>query len=299
MSDGKIKVSWDDIRSAEAEPMATPNQPAADSSPAHFRRRIQKWGIMLGGLGAVVALGIAVMVFSARGKSLPMDELRLASLTVYGGWSENGKLDHDSDAWAGSAFPVEEYMAESHKYLRLVTNAHCLGLDGRKARKEYVLLLRTQTGKIQRVERMAVAQRKVDLALLDVRADEWMRGRDYVIVPYSRQPRLREGQTVVAIGNPLGYLPGSQTRGTISAIREDPQGQRVIQHDAAVNHGNSGGPLFLLRGDRAYWIAVNTFVIRADETVGLNFAIPADDVMASEYTWVDADLGGARHLASD
>ncbi len=96
--------------------------------------------------------------------------------------------------------------------------------------------------------------------------------------------RLKVGQPVLAIGNPLG-LPGGPTvtSGVVSALQRnirlgDGDGLQVIQTDAAVNPGNSGGPLVDLRGRI---IAVNAATIPYAE--GIGFAIPinvARDVAA-------------------
>jgi len=87
--------------------------------------------------------------------------------------------------------------------------------------------------------------------------------------------RLKVGQPVLAIGNPLG-LPGGPTvtSGVVSALQRnirlgDGDGLQVIQTDAAVNPGNSGGPLVDLQGRV---IAVNAATIPYAE--GIGFAIP-------------------------
>jgi len=101
------------------------------------------------------------------------------------------------------------------------------------------------------------------------------------------------GEQVVAMGYPLGY-PGQATftTGTVSAVLtlEDHMGKvlEYIQTDAAVNRGNSGGPLVNLKGEV---IGINTwgdwdldlFLIEGipfiiNLAVGLNFAIPIDDI---------------------
>jgi hypothetical protein len=81
---------------------------------------------------------------------------------------------------------------------------------------------------------------------------------------------LRSGERVIAIGSPRG-LQGTVTTGVVSALRDDPGGAgfKVIQTDASVNPGNSGGPLL---NDRAQAIGVVTFKLRGSE--GLNFAVP-------------------------
>ena len=101
---------------------------------------------------------------------------------------------------------------------------------------------------------------------------------DLVAAPFGDAARLRVGQLVVAIGNPLGF-GGSVTAGVVSALgrslaARDGQASRlvenVIQTDAALNPGNSGGALADIRGRV---VGINTAVAG----VGLGLAVPVDD----------------------
>lgn len=118
------------------------------------------------------------------------------------------------------------------------------------------------------------ANMRPDLALLKIDA-----GHPLPSVRFGDSDAIRIGQTVIAIGNPLG-LSSSISVGVISAINRDVNQTMIddfIQTDAAINHGNSGGPLFNLAGEV---IGVNwALVAPADKTgsVGLGLAIPADD----------------------
>jgi serine protease Do len=93
--------------------------------------------------------------------------------------------------------------------------------------------------------------------------------------------KLRVGEWVVAIGKPFG-LENTITAGIVSAKGRDlPQENLVpfIQTDAAVNPGNSGGPLFNLRGEV---IGINSMIFsRTGGYMGLSFAIPIDLAMNS------------------
>jgi S1-C subfamily serine protease len=102
-------------------------------------------------------------------------------------------------------------------------------------------------------------------------------GRDLVPAPFGDAARLRVGQLVVAIGNPLGFA-GTVTAGVVSALgrslaARDGQASRlvenVIQTDAALNPGNSGGALADIRGRV---VGINTAVAG----VGLGLAVPID-----------------------
>jgi 2-alkenal reductase len=98
---------------------------------------------------------------------------------------------------------------------------------------------------------------------------------------------LDPGETVIAIGSPLGDFKNSVTVGVVSATGrsidtgQGYQSENLIQTDAAINQGNSGGPLVNLAGEV---IGINTLVVRnsGSGTVaeGLGFAIPANTVQA-------------------
>ena len=116
-----------------------------------------------------------------------------------------------------------------------------------------------------------------DLALLKIDAP------NLTPATLSDSRSLAVGQRVYAIGNPFG-LSGTMTRGIISAIRSirGPQGNPIedaIQTDAAVNPGNSGGPLLNSRGEV---IGITTLIANngADQSSGIGFAIPINTAKA-------------------
>jgi 2-alkenal reductase len=97
---------------------------------------------------------------------------------------------------------------------------------------------------------------------------------------------LKPGETVIAIGSPLGDFKNTVTVGVVSAtgrsIENDNgyQMEDLIQTDAAINHGNSGGPLVNLDGQV---VGLNTLVVRGnglDQAQGLGFAVAANTVKA-------------------
>jgi serine protease Do len=93
------------------------------------------------------------------------------------------------------------------------------------------------------------------------------------VAPIGDSDRLEVGQTAIAIGNPLG-LERTVTTGVVSAVNRSPRGislDGLIQTDAAISPGNSGGPLLDSRG---HVIGINTAVLRAPGASGLGFAVP-------------------------
>jgi serine protease Do len=116
---------------------------------------------------------------------------------------------------------------------------------------------------------------KTDLAVLKVKADKPLK-----FVKFGDSEKLRLGEWVIAIGNPFS-LGGSVTAGIVSARNRDINSgpyDNYIQTDAAINRGNSGGPLFNLDGDV---IGINTAIISPSGTsVGIGFAVPSKTAMA-------------------
>jgi serine protease Do len=98
------------------------------------------------------------------------------------------------------------------------------------------------------------------------------------VVELGDSSSLQVGESVVAIGNPLGTnFFGSVTTGVVSALNRKIENDQTsyIQTDAAINSGNSGGPLINSRGQV---IGINTAKIKDDGVEGLGFAIPIDAV---------------------
>ena len=116
---------------------------------------------------------------------------------------------------------------------------------------------------------------KVDLALLRVHYDKPLKA-----VKFGDSDKLRLGEWVVAIGNPFS-LGGTVTAGIVSARNRDINSgpyDNYIQTDAAINRGNSGGPLFNLNGEV---IGVNTAIISpSGGSIGIGFAVPSKSAVA-------------------
>lgn len=121
---------------------------------------------------------------------------------------------------------------------------------------------------------------------------------DLAVLKVTRQPAavaklgdssgLKVGETVIAIGSALGDFQNTVTVGVVSGLNRTLEGQtsrmdNMIQTDAAINRGNSGGPLLNLSGEV---IGINTAVVRdtgtgttsSDVAEGLGFAIPVNTI---------------------
>lgn len=114
-----------------------------------------------------------------------------------------------------------------------------------------------------------------DIAILKIDGD------DFSFVPLADSGDIKVGQTVIAIGNTLGEFQNTVSTGIVSGLNRsvvayDSEGRferldMLIQTDAAISSGNSGGPLLNLRGEV---VGINTAVAEGGENVG--FALPAN-----------------------
>jgi serine protease Do len=105
------------------------------------------------------------------------------------------------------------------------------------------------------------------------------------VAPLGNSDNLKPGETVIAIGSPLGDFKNTVTVGVVSATGrtldtgKNYQMEEMIQTDAAINQGNSGGPLVNLAGEV---IGINTIIVRGSGysssaiAEGLGFAIPSN-----------------------
>lgn len=116
-----------------------------------------------------------------------------------------------------------------------------------------------------------------DLAVIKVNAT------NLPSIPWGDSSKLKPGQTVLAFGSPFGYFQFSVTKGIVSAVnRPNPFSDNLrkpggfIQTDAAINRGNSGGPLVNAHGEL---VGINTFLVSdTGSFAGAGFAIPSQTV---------------------
>ncbi len=163
-----------------------------------------------------------------------------------------------TQATAGSGFVISE-----DGYI--VTNNHVI--DGASTIR--VILYDGVTYDATLVGRDAAA----DLAVLKIKPDSKL-----TALEWGDSGTLKVGDSVAAIGNPLGELANSLTSGVISALdREiniDGTPMHMMQTDAAISPGNSGGPLINMYGQV---VGVNTAKSSGDGVEGLGFSIPINE----------------------
>jgi serine protease Do len=146
----------------------------------------------------------------------------------------------------------------------IVTNNHVIeGADE--------IVVNFSDGSKLKVDKVLGKDTKTDLALLKVTPK-----KPLTAVAFGSSGALKVGDWVMAIGNPFG-LGGSVTVGIISAKQRDINSgpyDDFLQTDAAINRGNSGGPLFNMEGEV---IGVNTAIISpTGGSIGIGFAVPSD-----------------------
>ncbi len=114
-----------------------------------------------------------------------------------------------------------------------------------------------------------------DIAVIKIEAKD---GEKFVSAKFADSDKLKVGEEVIAIGNPLGELSGTTTNGIISALAREVTIENVkmnlLQTNAAINPGNSGGGLFNMSGEL---VGVVNAKSSGTGIEGLGFAIPSND----------------------
>ena len=197
-------------------------------------------------------------------------------------------------------FSVEEIVARAKPavvYLKsvsksgsgfLVTETGLLATNAHLARGEQSLLASLAGGQ-QLDARIVYIDPERDIALAKID------GGDFPHLTLAAAGTVRQGETVVAIGNPGGAMFFSVTKGVVSAIGKFSRaGPGVwIQTDATINPGNSGGPLLNARGEV---IGINTLKLTKQNVTGIGFALSASDLLAVLQRFYPSLDGSAKEI---
>jgi serine protease Do len=174
------------------------------------------------------------------------------------GGDKNGDLQPRKTNSLGSGFIVDTSGV-------VVTNNHVI------ADADEINVIMNDGTKIK--AELVGVDKKTDLAVLKFKPV-----KPLIAVKFGDSDKLRLGEWVIAIGNPFS-LGGTVTAGIVSARNRDINSgpyDSYIQTDAAINRGNSGGPLFNLDGEV---IGVNTLIISpSGGSIGIGFAVPSKTV---------------------
>jgi serine protease Do len=162
---------------------------------------------------------------------------------------------------AGSGFVIS---ADGY----IVTNNHVVSIDGKGPADAVTVRLSDGT---ELDARIVGRDQESDIAVLKVDARKTL-----PFVRFGQSAKARAGDWIIAIGNPFG-LGGTVTSGIISSVNRNTGSgayDHYIQTDASINSGNSGGPMFDMKGRV---IGINNWIIApGGGNVGIGFAIPAD-----------------------
>jgi len=155
----------------------------------------------------------------------------------------------------------------------VITNDHVVAGENKISvtvfeRKTGGELVKTQYENI----RIVSSSPEMDLALLKI---EDVGTHVFTTVPIGDSTKLRQGQHVFAIGNPLG-LERSVSEGVVGTANRLIDGRIFIQTTAQISPGNSGGPLFSLRGEV---VGVNNMKVSGFGAEGLGFAVPSETLL--------------------
>jgi serine protease Do len=244
---------------AQNAPSALAPRPGAPMSFADLSARLQP---------AVVNISTKQRV-PVRAQADPFEEFfrRFGAPTTpdSGGGSSGGTGQQPRTREAGSL--GSGFIISPDGYV--VTNNHLIqGLTGTGTVDSVTVIT---TDRKEYTARIVGRDETSDLALLKIE------GRNLPFVQWGDSTKARVGDWVLAIGNPYG-LGGTVTAGIISALHRGITGSgaydRYIQTDAAINMGNSGGPMFDLNGNV---IGINSALISpTGASVGIGLSIPAE-----------------------
>lgn len=180
--------------------------------------------------------------------------------TVSGGISFFGQLPDQQSSGSGFIITTDGYILTNNHVVEGATQLKVVLADG-----------------TEKPASVVSTDQFADLAVLKVE------GKMPAVAKLGNSDQLKPGETVIAIGSPLGDFKNSVTVGVVSATgRSLDTGngysmENLIQTDAAINQGNSGGPLLNLNGEV---IGINTLIVRGDSgsavAEGLGFAIPSN-----------------------
>lgn len=182
-------------------------------------------------------------------------------------WQSHGPVSH-----SGSGAIIDTRLG-----LRVLTNAHCVS--------NHMFVEVRRYGKAQKYEAEVVAMgHECDLALLAIDDPSFFEGTTPIAV--GDLPRL--GQRVSVCGYPIGGERMSISQGIVSRIElvsyaQSNRSLLAVQIDAAINSGNSGGPLFLSREGRFTCIGINTMKMTNAESLG--FAIDRKIFDSDRFEW--------------
>ena len=239
----------------------------AQNEPGAIQASAPRAGAPMSFADMVAKLQPAVVNISTRQTIVQQQQANPFSGTpfegLFGGQGGGGSPTRRQGQSLGSGFIIS-----SDGYV--VTNNHVVAPGAKGASVDSITV--TLPDRKEYTAKLIGRDEDSDLALLKIDAT------GLPFVRFGDSARARVGDWVVAIGNPFG-LGGTVTAGIVSAVHRSSElgpRSRFIQTDAAINQGNSGGPMFDLNGNV---IGINSQILgsQAGGNIGIGFAIPAEE----------------------
>jgi S1-C subfamily serine protease len=298
---------------------------------------MNKWRtFLLSIIGGYIGAGLLVLILTLSGvgpfKSESSEKVSLVGVPVttgsvggltpsqiYQRWSPGVvEIVVNVPAQAGPLGPVGGGQALGSGFVvsttgYILTNAHVVDVQGQAAKTVSVAFKVSGSSTRHVTARVVGFDNTSDVALIQV---DPARSPHLDPLPLGHSSTVLVGEPVVAIGNPLGFA-FSLTSGIVSAVHRDlqsPNGATItngIQTDAAINEGNSGGPLIDASG---HVIGINEQIAsQSGGNQGLGFAVPIDTAVTAlkqlqatgtvKYAWlgvagqtITGDLARTLHL---
>ena len=195
-------------------------------------------------------------------------EIRTSVVEIY------STVSNGTSSGSGVIISISEPNDDGNRHALIVTCQHVI--DGAKS-----VVVRTVNGDNFNAAFVA-SNKKSDVGLISIEETEDLKFTALSTASFADTSTLGIGREVLAIGNPLGVLGGTVTRGIVSAIDRSVsvEGRKMtlIQTDAAINGGNSGGGLF--DAETGVLVGVVNAGVESATAQGLSFAIPANTVTA-------------------
>ena len=258
-------------------PASQPAEAAEEQASEHPRSGPSASMLLI--VGATLGFAIAGVIVRSQSAATPQGAAAVASKApatrgialaqpeaVEGDAAPAGALESIEDVVSAALPAVASIAAGTHRgsgfFVRpdlVITNAHVV--EGQTS-------MQLEAGGNNYTARVIMVSTGYDLAVLQVSNPDTSQATLRLGTAASARP----GKEVIAIGYALGSLSNTVTRGIVSAIRRTGN-VTLIQTDAAINHGNSGGPLLDRSG---HVIGINTMGIAKEEGQGLGFAIAID-----------------------
>ncbi len=281
---------------------AVPAESARPEAPKPAKKR---WGLKLLGIGVmlIIACGVSALLVNALWQSR-FDNMKLALQERVAALEEKYSDNQNQNQNTGTQLPAQGPLTPSQIYAQNVDAVVAVnatiqksGGYGESAGSGFVIsadgYIATNYHVVEGASKVTVTTHKGDsleakiigkdaandVALLKVE------GEELPFVTLGSSDALAVGDMVAAIGNPLGELTSTLTVGYVSAkdriVNTDGSVINMLQTDAAINAGNSGGPLFNTKGEVIGIITAKYSGSSGSGTTieGLGFAIPMDDIV--------------------